>query len=167
MDEQTNALAHALKDHMDREAELFYGLQRDVERLRASLQEKDWNAGLAIAQGMERSAQSIEEADIARDRSFALLRTAMDLPRETAFSALLPALPDGLRESLEESWRQLRMSVIRLKTATGRLRYSAEAMADTLNRILERIFPYRKGKIYSRKGTATRVAGAHLVDRKL
>jgi hypothetical protein len=138
-----------------------------VERLRVSFQEKDWNTGLTIAQGMERSAHAIEEADGARDRSFALLRSALDLPRETAFSALLPALPDGPREALEESWRSLRMSVIRLKTATGRMRHSAEALADTLNRILERIFPYRKGKIYTRRGTPTRVSGAHVVDRKL
>jgi len=167
MDEQTNALARALKDHIDREAELFCGLQRDVERLQVSFQEKDWNAGLTIAQGMERSAQAIEEADGARDRSFALLRGAMDLPRETAFSAMLPSLPEGQREALEESWRHLRMSVVRLKTATGRMRHSAEALADTLNRILERIFPYRKGKIYTRTGAPTRVSGAHMVDRKL
>jgi hypothetical protein len=167
MDEQTNALARELKDHMDREAELFCGLQRDVELLRVSFQEKDWNAGLAIAQGMERSAQAIEAVDAARDRSFALLRGAMKLPRETAFSAMLPALPDGQREALEESWRFLRMSVVRLKSATGRMRHSAEALAETLNRILERIFPYRKGKIYTRKGTPTGVSGAHMVDRKL
>jgi hypothetical protein len=167
MDEQTNALSRDLKDRMDREAELFCGLQRDVERLRVSIQEKDWNASLTIAQGMERSAQAIEEVDAARDRSFVLLRGALNLPRETAFSAMLPALPDGQREALEESWRFLRMSVIRLKTATGRMRHSAEALAETLNRILERIFPYRKGKIYTRKGTPTRVSGAHMFDRKL
>jgi hypothetical protein len=165
MDEHTNVLSRTLKDRMEREAELFRGLQRDVERLRVSLQEKDWNAALTIAQGMERSAQAVEEADGARDESFVLLRTALDLPRETAFSALLPALQDAPREELEESWRQLRMAVIRLKTTTGRLRYSAEALAEALNRILERIFPYRKGKIYSRKGTPTRVSAAHLVDR--
>ncbi len=167
MDEQTNVLARALKEHMDLEAELFRSLQRDVERLRVSFQEKDWSTGLAIAQGMERSAEAVEAADSARDRSFALLRGVLDLPRETAFSALLPVLPDNAREALEESWRGLRIAVIRLKAAVGRMRHSAEAMAETLNRILERIFPYRKGKIYTRKGTPTRVSGAHLVDRKL
>jgi hypothetical protein len=165
MDEQTNVLARSLKDRMDLETELFCGLQQDVERLRVSLQNKDWSTSLAIVQGMERSAQAIETADGARDQDFMLLRNALALPRETAFSGLLPALPDIQREALEESWRRLRMSVIRLKTATGRMRHSAEALADTLNRILERIFPYRKGKIYSRKGTPTRVGGAHLVDR--
>ena len=59
------------------------------------------------------------------------------------------------------------MSVVRLKTATGRMRYAAEALSQTLNRILEEAFPYRKGKIYSRRGKPTSVSGALLVDRKL
>ena len=167
MDEQTNVLARALKARMDQEAELFDGLQQEVDLLREAFQAKDWSAGLAIAQGMEVAARTIEEADAARDKAFALLRGAMGLPRETAFSGLLPSLPDGQREALEESWRALRMSVIRLKTSTSRMRYSAEALAESLNRILEKIFPYRKGKIYSRTGAPTRVSGAHLVDRKL
>ena len=76
-----------------------------------------------------------------------------------------PTGPECLK--MEGSWRGLRMAVVRLKTSTGRMRYSAEAMASTLNRILERIFPYRKGKIYTRTGAPTRVSGAHMVDRKL
>jgi len=91
----------------------------------------------------------------------------MDLPREIAFQALLPGLPDQQRGELDESWRNLRMSVVRLKTTTGRMRYAAEALAEALNRILEGIFPSLKGKIYSRRGTPTGVTGALLVDRKL
>ena len=68
---------------------------------------------------------------------------------------------------MEESWRGLRMAVVRLKTATGRMRYSAEALALTLNRILEQVFPYRKGKIYNRRGTPSAVSGAVMVDRRL
>ncbi|HEY9595982.1 MAG TPA: hypothetical protein VHE79_15990, partial [Spirochaetia bacterium] len=108
----------------------------------------------------------IEEADEARDEAFARLRVALDLPAATAFSAVLPALPEAGRVALEDSWRALRVSVVRLKTATGTLRYSAETMSDTLNRMLNEIFPYRRGKIYSRRGTAKTVDGAMLVDQK-
>jgi hypothetical protein len=166
MDERTNVLSRALLDRMQREAELFDRLGLEVERLRESFQEKSWSAGLVIAQGMENAAEEIAAADAARDQAFVLLRSALDLPRETSFSGLMPALPDEARGELEDGWRRLRVAVIRLKTATGRMRYSAEALADALNRILEQIFPYRKGKIYSRRGTPTGVSGAVLVDRK-
>jgi hypothetical protein len=165
MDERTDVLALSLRDRMEHEEALFAGLVLEVERLRDALQEKHWSAGLALAQGIERSAEKIGMADASRDKAFMLLRDAMDLPRETAFSALLPRLPEALRGEVEESWRRLRVTVMRLKTATGRIRYAAGVLSDTLARILEEVFPYRKGKIYSRRGTPTSVAGALLVDR--
>ena len=167
MDEPTNALVRALKDLMDREAELFVDLGRRVERLRDSFQQKSWGPSISLSEGIERSSRAIEEADLARDDAFASVREAMHLPGETTMSAVLPGLPDLLRSEMEERWRGLRMAVVRLKTDTGRMRYSAEAMAGTLNRILEQVFPYRKGKIYSRRGTPTNVNSAVLVDRSL
>ncbi len=165
MDEQTNALWRTLKARMERETELFDRLGREVESLRECFREKSWSSGLVLAQGIEHAAEEIAEADSARDEAFVLLRAAMQMPRETTFSALMPALSIEGRAGLEESWRRLRVSVVRLKTATGTLRYSAETLAEALNRILEQIFPYRKGKIYSRRGTPTGVSGALLVDR--
>jgi hypothetical protein len=167
MDEPKNALVRALKDRIDREADLFADLGQEVERLRDSFQQKSWGPSLSLAENIERSSQAVVLADAARDEAFAAVREAMDLPLETTMSAILPALPDLLRSEMEESWRALRMSVVRLKTSTGRMRYSAEALAFTLNRILEQVFPYRKGKIYTRRGTPSSVSGAVLVDRKL
>lgn len=167
MDERNYALVRTLKDRIDREAELFADLGQEVERLRDSFQQKSWGPSLSLAENIERSSQAVVLADAARDEAFAAVREAMDLPLETTMSAILPALPDLLRSEMEGSWRALRMSVVRLKTSTGRMRYSAEALAFTLNRILEQVFPYRKGKIYTRRGTPSSVSGAVLVDRKL
>jgi hypothetical protein len=166
MDERTNVLLNTLQESMERETGLFSRLALDVERLKASFQEKNWGESIRISEGIERIAQNVEEADIARDAAFSLLRDALGLPRETAFSALLPSLPDDERKRVEEAWRSLRMTVLRLKTATGRMRYSAEALSDTLNRMLNEVFPYRRGKIYSRRGTPTTVTSALIIDKK-
>ncbi len=166
MDERTNVLLDTLQESMERETGLFAGLAREVERLKDSFQQKNWGESITIAEGIEKVALNIEEVDGARDAAFALLRDSLGLPRETAFSALLPSLPDGERQRIEDAWRGLRMTVIRLKTATGRMRYSAEALSDTLNRMLNEVFPYRRGKIYSRRGTPTTVTGALIIDKK-
>jgi hypothetical protein len=167
MDERTCALVQALKDRTDREAELFADLVREVERLRDSFQQKSWGPSLSLAESIERSARAIMDVDTERDEAFEALRAALDLPLETPMSAILPALPDLLRSEMEESWRGLRTTVVRLKIAAGRMRYSAETLSYTLNRILEQVFPYRKGKIYNRRGAASGVSGAVLVDRSL
>ena len=167
MDERTTALVLGLKDRIDREAELFNGLGEEVQRLRDTFQQKSWGPSLALAENIERSSRAVEDADEARDRAFDALVQALDLPRETPLSAVFPLLPDLLRSQMEESWRGLRVAVVRLKTSTGRMRYSAETLASALNGILEEIFPYRKGRIYSRRGTPTSVSGAVLVDHRL
>ena len=95
MDEQTNVLWRTLKTRMDQETELFDRLGGEVERLRECFQEKSWSSGLVLAQGIEHAAEEIVEADSSRDEAFVLLRTAMQMPRETTFSALMPALPGG------------------------------------------------------------------------
>jgi hypothetical protein len=166
MDERTNALALSLRECMEREADLFAALGLEVERLRESFAERQWSPCLEIGQAMERSARMIECADGERDAAFEQLRDSLGVPAAITFSALLPGLPPQAREELEQSWRKLRMAVVRLKTGTGRLRYSAEALSSAFTRVLEGIFPYRKGKIYSRRGTPTSVSGALLVDRK-
>jgi hypothetical protein len=167
MDERTYALVRGLKDRIDRESELFTALGEEVQRLRDTFQEKSWGPSLALAENIERSSRAIEEADGARDEAFLAVREALDLPQETTMSAVMPAFSDLLRSEMEESWRALRMAVVRVKTAAGRMRYSAETLASTLNGILEEVFPYRKGRIYSRRGTPTGVSGAVLVDHRL
>ncbi|MGA2764983.1 MAG: hypothetical protein ABSG17_16660 [Spirochaetia bacterium] len=167
MDQQTTVLAQALKGRMDFEAELFRQLGLEMDRLRDSFQQKKWTSCLVIAQGIQASAQKIERADDARDEAFAALCGGLGFSTETAFSALLTRMPEEHRGLLEESWRNLRMAVVRLSTASNRMRYSAEALAGTLGRILEEIFPHRKGKIYSRRGRTTSVNDSLLVDRRL
>jgi hypothetical protein len=167
MEQSIRALVETLDTRMREETAFFDGLGQSLDTLRAAFEGKRWSEAVATAEGIQLSARSIERADAARDSAFVALREALDLPRETAFSAALPSLPADQRASLEESWRALRMSVVRLKTGSSRMRYAAESLSRMLNRILDEAFPYRKGKIYSRRGTPTSVSGALIVDHKL
>jgi hypothetical protein len=170
MDEQNHAsedLARSLREGMDREAGLFSRLGADVDRLRDSFQAKQWTQGLTIAQSFESAAREIEEAEQARNRAFASLVSGLGAPPGAGFHDVILRVPVSERTALYESWRGLKISVFRLKTATGRLRYSSETMAETLNRILEQALPHRRGKIYTRHGTASGAMGSLLVDREL
>jgi hypothetical protein len=170
MDEQTHvpeALARSLRDGMKREAMLFARLGTDVDRLRDSFQAKAWTESLTIAQGFEQAAREIEAAEEAREAAFRSLAEGLGASVESGFHDVLLRVPVGERTSLYESYRDLRVSVFRLKSASGRLRYSTETMADILNRILESVLPHRRGKIYGRQGKPTAVPGSLLIDREL
>jgi hypothetical protein len=167
MDEQTTVQARRLRAEMDRETALFVQLGEEVEKLKGSFQDHQWIPGLEVAERIQGYAGMIEQVEADREAAFRSLRDELGQDVATGFSVILPRLPEECRGELEESWRGLRTAVVRLKTASGRLRYAAEALGGTLTRMLEALFPQRRGRIYSRRGTATAPGGSLLVDRKL
>ena len=168
MDEERTAQAvEALKSGMERETALFTRLVADMDRLQDSFQARQWTQSLTIAQDFENAARDIEEADRARDATYESLKLSLGASAQAPFSSILFSVPADLRNGLAESWRNLRTSVFRLKMATGRVRYATQTMAEALNRILEGVFPHRRGKIYTRHGTSTPVVGSLLVDREM
>jgi hypothetical protein len=156
-----------LRAGMEREAELFARLGVQMDLLRDSFQAKSWPESLKIAQGFESSAREIERVDMERDEAFKILREGLGARPEESFSAVLMRVPEEQRANLDESWRKLRTSVFRLKTSTGRLRYASETLSEAFNSVVEGIFPHRRGKIYTRHGTASGATGSLIIDREL
>lgn len=167
MDARATGLVTALREGMDREARLFADLVADLDRLGASFKARDWTGSLVVAQGLDGMARRIEGAEAERAGVVADLAAALGMAPGTALSALVGRLDPAERRPLEESGRRLRMEVFRLKTATGRLRYSAETLSGTLGRVLEDILPGRRGRIYDPQGRPSVPSGAVLVDHSL
>ncbi|OHD74648.1 MAG: hypothetical protein A2177_03085 [Spirochaetes bacterium RBG_13_68_11] len=167
MDARATGLVGALREGMDREALMFSGLVGELDRLGASFKAKNWTASLIVAQGLDGMARRIERAEAERAAVVADLAAALGVAPGTPLSALVGRISPSVRQPLEESGRRLRTAVFRLKTATGRLRYSAETLSGTLGRVLEGIFPGRRGRMYGPEGRPAMPSGAALVDHSL
>jgi hypothetical protein len=167
MDARATGLVGALREGMDREAVMFGDLVGELDRLGASFKAKDWTGSLIVAQGLDGMARRIEAAEAGRAAVVADLAAALGVSPDTPLSALIGRLEPSVRQPLEESGRRLRSAVFRLKTATGRLRYSAETLSGTLGRVLEGIFPDRRGRMYGPEGRPAMPTGAALVDHSL
>jgi hypothetical protein len=167
MDARATGLVGVLRDRMDCEARLFSDLVGDVDRLGASFKAKDWTGSLVVAQGLDGLARRIERAEAERAAAVAALAAALGMPAGASLSVIVGRLAPEERQPLEESGRRLRTAVFRLKTATGRLRYSAETLSGTLGRVLEGIFPGRRGRMYGPEGRPAMPTGAALVDHSL
>ena len=167
MDARATGLVGALREGMDREAVMFGDLVGELDRLGASFKAKDWTGSLIVAQGLDGMARRIEAAEAERAALVADLAAALGVSPDTPLSALVGRISPSVRQPLEESGRHLRTAVFRLKTATGRLRYSAETLSGTLGRVLEGIFPGRRGRMYGPEGRPAVPTGAALVDHSL
>ena len=167
MDARATGLVGALREGMDREARMFSDLVADLDRLGASFKAKDWTGSLVVAQGLDGMARRIERAEAERAAVVADLAAALGVAAGTPLSTLVGRLDPSERQPLEDSGRRLRTAVFRLKTASGRLRYSAETLSGTLGRVLEGIFPGRRGRMYGPQGRPALPTGAALVDHSL
>jgi hypothetical protein len=73
---------------------------------------------------------------------------------ETRFYALVAQFPDAQRASLTNKYRELKAETLRVRISNDALlAYLAEARA-TVTGFLEAAFPDRKGRVYSRQGSA-------------
>jgi hypothetical protein len=120
-----------------------------------------------VAQGLDEAARRIEAAEAERAAMVADLAAVLGMAAGTSLALIVGRLEPSERQALEECGRRLRTAVFRLKTATGRLRYAAEALSGTLGRVLEGIFPDRRGRIYGPQGRPALPSGAALVDHSL
>ena len=159
--------AARLRRGLDGEASLFTELVGEIERLEHAYHERDWTSSLTVAQGLDSHARRIEAAEADRQLQVAAIAVELGLSAGTPLSGIVPRLPVGERSELEASGRRLRAAVFRLKTATVRLRYSAETLSGTLERVLAGVFPHRRGRIYGRYGRPREIGESVLVDRSL
>jgi hypothetical protein len=168
MDERTVLLLKELEEEMNGEAELFSRLGTQMDGMCASSRGNSWAIGGGWTGTWDEYASRIEEIEARRDASFQALAGALGLSPYTHFSAVSSRLPVEERSGLEESYRRLRAAVVRFRISVNRLRYLASTLSETMGRVLEEVLPHRRGRIYSRKGSAAVAAGNPLlVNRQL
>jgi AAA+ ATPase superfamily predicted ATPase len=71
-----------------------------------------------------------------------------------SFAQIVTRLPHSDRDELFGLYRQLKLAVIRVKGNAGLLGFYLRSLSETLQKVLEELFPHRKGRIYSRSGKA-------------
>ena len=64
-------------------------------------------------------------------------------------------LPEDQRTPLVSGQRELKAAVARVRSLTGSLAYYFRYVKESVEQILAEVLPHRKGRMYSRLGTAT------------
>lgn len=134
-------------------------MERDWSKLESNLYELDyWSSKVIDAEEMRRDclaefadcASCDELAESAGDAGVALLD-------------ILQLAPFADRTELTELYRQLKIAVMTVQSATYGLQSYVNAAAETTQAFLEELFPSHKGKHYSRNGSAAKVDRRALV----
>ncbi|TVR86462.1 MAG: hypothetical protein EA428_14490 [Spirochaetaceae bacterium] len=125
-------------------------MERDWSQLEKKLYELDyWSSRVIDAEEMRRDCL----ADFA-DSSYSEELAESESDVGVALLDILQLAPFADRTELTELYRQLKIAVMTVQSATYGLQSYVNAAAETTQAFLEELFPSHKGKHYSRNGSA-------------
>ena len=157
-----------LKSMMLEEAALLNDFAQKQEDLQKILSNRKWAESEGIIARLRALSYKIEKFEQKRYECFCSLRARAGPGKDESFSHVISNLPFSDRQELLNLYRKLKIAVIRVKGVSGRLGYYIRSLTESVSQVLEELFPYRKGKLYSRSGRARAVGDESIVvDRKL
>lgn len=154
MSANCEAKASELIRIMNQEISLLEDFRAREEELKKLIRESDWENLEELMEGLERIAGWIEVSETKRRRAYAELCAASGAEDTIPFYQAIVGLPDETRTECAELYRSLKFTIVKIQGITWSLDSQIRSVSDTMQAVLNELFPYRKGKLYSRRGTA-------------
>ena len=148
------ATAEELIQIMKQEISLLEDFRLREEELRGLLKRSDWTLLTELMENLDRIAGWVESTDNRRQSVYARLCECSGAGGDLPFYQSIAMLPDDLRAECAELYRSLKFSIVKIQGLTWSLDSHIRSVSDTMYTVLNELFPYRKGKLYSRLGTA-------------
>lgn len=139
---------------MNQEISLLEDFRAREEELKTLVKESDWERLAELMEGLERIAGWIEASEEKRRRAYAELCAASGASDSIPFYQAIVGLPEETRTECAELYRSLKFTIVKIQGITWSLDSQIRSVSDTMQAVLNELFPYRKGKLYSRRGTA-------------
>jgi hypothetical protein len=145
------AVLPACIDVLRREIALLERLAAAQEIVRRAVYAREWTDLEAMLNRLDGYGRDFAELEAERVETFRFLGGRRD---GGDFYASIARLPDAERRELAELHRRLKLDALKVRLANDALTaYLAEART-TVGAFLDAAFPDRRGKLYSRRGTA-------------
>jgi hypothetical protein len=131
---------------------LLESFRRTELELKNGINRKDWD-------GLERCIQKMRELSVElvavedkRNHAFLELRDLVGEAETANFYQVIVHLSVEERETLAELYRAMKFAAIGIRSVTYCIDEHLQTINGTLQQILNELFPYRKGNLYSNQG---------------
>lgn len=146
------SIVNNLLDLMAEETLLLEEFGSREEDIRSCINSNNWSELTSTIQYLSPLAEKIEQVERERDEAFNALRDICGEKEDASFYHVAFHLPQRERDLCVELYRKLKLAAIRIQGITLSIDSYVRTVSGTVKQILEEIFPYQKGKIYSRQG---------------
>ncbi|MBN2050840.1 MAG: hypothetical protein JW760_10380 [Spirochaetales bacterium] len=160
---EQRAAVTKLLDLMAEEILLLEEFGSREEMVRSCVRQNNWSELNLTIQQLSPLAEKIEAVERLRDEAFTALKTGYGESEDASFYHVVFHLPDRERDISVELYRKLKMAALRIQSITLCIDSYVRTVSGTVRQILEEIFPYQKGKIYSKHGGAMDIQAEPMV----
>ncbi len=147
-----NTLNVGLQEYMKAELILLERFREAEIELKHCIHSKDWDSLEGGMGRMNALGEELVRVEEARNRAFLDLRDLVGETEHSSFYQVIVHLPVDERETLSELYRSMKFAAVGIQAITYCIDEHVQTINGTMHGILNELFPYRKGNLYSREG---------------
>ncbi len=159
-DQSPNARLH---ECMSLELKLLETFRKAEIELKNKINHKDWDGLERCIGRMKTLSRDLTAVETKRSGAFRELQDLVGEKEEASFYQVIVHLPADEREALAEIYRAMRFAAVGIRSVTYCIDEQLKTINGTLQQILNELFPYRKGNLYSKQGARRETEGNPMV----
>lgn len=147
-------LLEQLEAAMDRQQELIVQFGTWEREINEYVRQRRWAELQEVMQKAGALSSTIEACEEERNKLFLQLCDEVGEDSDAGFYQVMIHLPEECRERLSVKFRELKMSVVKLRGLVWGIDAYVKAVQGTIRDLIGEMSPSRKGTIYAKSGGA-------------
>ncbi len=157
-----------LEDLMRKELDLIHLFSGIEEQIKVILVRKEWPLLEMKIREMKKLADSIAVVESRRDSAYQAMKLYCRDEEIRSFYLFIAMFCPERKEVLSTLYRELKTGVMKVKNTTIRIETYINTVVSTVDRVLDEVYPMRRGTIYDMSGSSRQVIHQPMVlDREL
>ncbi|HUX21282.1 MAG TPA: hypothetical protein VMW69_08575 [Spirochaetia bacterium] len=156
-------LCESLIALMERETGLLEHMVGYEVVLKESVMAHNWTRLELAQRKINPVFEKLSAIEAERHMIFGRLQELVGEDSEAGFYEVFVHFERNLRERAADAYRTLKFTVLKIQGMTNSIDIYLKTVTGAMQEILAELFPFRKGNLYTRKGTATQAQANPMV----
>ena len=148
-----DTLSVKLANLMKKETELLNKISSEEEKLQKALRENNWENMERIICSLNPITVKMEQVEEERNKTYLKLKSKLNKKEDDGFYSVAVNMNDQNREDCLGAYRRLKIALLKMQGITAGIDQYVHTVGETSRAVLEEVFPHRKGRIYSNRGS--------------
>jgi hypothetical protein len=152
---------------LEKQTGLFQQLADHQIRLQEAVFDKNYADAERSISAMKGLSESIRLCEARRQQAYLELLDQMGISEEFGLTMLFASLEHPARENLARAFRDLKVSVLQVRTVNEGIMAYAGTQMETMESIIDELYPSRRDGMYTNRGYRQKTSQPLVLDHSL